>query len=325
MSGWSSIQSPQELHRHVLSRIWSCLSRSAASPIICVFNLVPLFELSDRPLSVFPRSLDSDIISMDRSADSTRLVEVQARARFVPCTCPPSPRSLQARIPSLEQRHGCRTSSFSAAHTADCLVLLRLRPEARCITKNTVPFWLHDAASEMTSFTSSRCDVALNKSGLVQCCVPSRPSEILCSDTRTFPCLCQPGLSWWGSQVEGPDLCSTCQPVAEDSQIPESRFSRRLVPSTFLAICGLFVRQLTRFPSRLSLALPSAWKTSCLHSKRFMHGRESCNALPLRSCKNQAPLLICSSSYKTTQSRMHLPHPMTSFCRFLRISHNISR
>ena len=50
------------------------------------------------------------------------------------------------------------------------------------------------------------------------------------------------------------------------SQISESRFSRRLVPSTFLAICGLFVRKLTRSPSRLSLALPSAWKTSCLHS-----------------------------------------------------------
>ena len=42
------------------------------------------------------------------------------------------------------------------------------------------------------------------------------------------------------------------------SQISESRFSRRLVPSTFLAICGLFVRKLSRSPSRLSLALPSA-------------------------------------------------------------------
>ena len=35
-------------------------------------DLVPLFELSDQPLSVFPRSLDSDIITMYRSADSPR-------------------------------------------------------------------------------------------------------------------------------------------------------------------------------------------------------------------------------------------------------------
>ena len=95
------------------------------------------------------------------------------------------------------------------------------------------------------------------------------------------------------------------------SQISESRFSRRLDPSTRLAICGLFVRKLTRPPSRLSLASPSAWKTSCLHSKRIMHGRESCDASPLRSCRNQAPLLICSW-YKTVQNSMHLPHPMTS-------------
>ena len=65
------------------------------------------------------------------------------------------------------------------------------------------------------------------------------------------------------------------QLVAEDPRRSQkSRFSRRLAPSTFLAICGLFVRKLTRSPSRVSLALPSAWKTSCLHSKRIMHGRE---------------------------------------------------
>ena len=52
------------------------------------------------------------------------------------------------------------------------------------------------------------------------------------------------------------------------SQISQSRLSPRLEPSTFLAICGLFVRKLTRSPSRLSLAFPSAWKTSGLHSKR---------------------------------------------------------
>ena len=83
------------------------------------------------------------------------------------------------------------------------------------------------------------------------------------------------------------------------SQMSESRFSRRLEPSTFLTICGLFVRKLTRSPSHLSLALPSAWKEG------IMHGRESCNELPLRSCMNQAPLLICSW-YKTVQNSMHL-------------------
>ena len=34
--GSASIQSPRELHRTVLLRIWSCLLRSTASPIICV-------------------------------------------------------------------------------------------------------------------------------------------------------------------------------------------------------------------------------------------------------------------------------------------------
>ena len=34
------------------------------------------------------------------------------------------------------------------------------------ITKSTISFWLLDTASEMTSFTPSRGDVALNKSGL---------------------------------------------------------------------------------------------------------------------------------------------------------------
>ena len=34
--GSASIQRPRELHRTVLLRIWSCFSRSAASPIICV-------------------------------------------------------------------------------------------------------------------------------------------------------------------------------------------------------------------------------------------------------------------------------------------------
>ena len=41
------------------------------------------------------------------------------------------PRTLQARMPSTEQRRGCRTSTFSAARTASCLALLRLLRGAR--------------------------------------------------------------------------------------------------------------------------------------------------------------------------------------------------
>ena len=67
-----------------------------------------------------------------------------------------------------------------------------------------------------------------------------------------------------------PTSPTCCRP----SQISASRFSRRLDPSTRLAVCGLFVRKLARPPSRLSLASLSAWKTSCRHSKRIMHGRE---------------------------------------------------
>ena len=39
-------------------------------------NFVPFFELLDQPLSVFPGGLDSDVITMDRSADSPRLFGV---------------------------------------------------------------------------------------------------------------------------------------------------------------------------------------------------------------------------------------------------------
>ena len=52
------------------------------------------------------------------------------------------------------------------------------------------------------------------------------------------------------------------------------------------------------------------------------HARESCDALPLRSCKNQAPLLICSWC-TTLQNSLHLPRPMASFGCLLRISHKI--
>ena len=84
-------------------------------------------------------------------------------------------------------------------------------------------------------------------------------------------------LQYLGGQVEWPGLFhSSTSPTCcrRPSQISESRSSRRLDPSTRLAICELFVRKLTRSPLRLSLASPSAWKTSCLHSKRIMHGRE---------------------------------------------------
>ena len=90
---------PRELQRAVLLMIWSCLFRSAA-PIICVKISYLSFNFLDQPLSVLPGALDSDVIIMDRSADSPRLFGVQARV------C----------IPSSEQRHGCRPSSFSAAH-----------------------------------------------------------------------------------------------------------------------------------------------------------------------------------------------------------------
>ena len=90
---------------------------------------------------------------------------------LVSCASRSPPRNLQARIPS-------------SPHIADCLVLRRLLREARCDysapgpllevrstdvkkkTKRNVPFWLLDAASEMTSFAPSRGDVALDKSGL---------------------------------------------------------------------------------------------------------------------------------------------------------------
>ena len=55
--GSASIQSARELHRTVLLRIWSCLSRSAAFSDHLRLNLVPFFELLDYPLSVFLEAL----------------------------------------------------------------------------------------------------------------------------------------------------------------------------------------------------------------------------------------------------------------------------
>ena len=63
--------------------------------------------------------LDSDVIIMDRSADSLAPLRSIGTSSLAPCASQSPPRSLQARIPSFEQRHGCRTNCFSAAHTAD--------------------------------------------------------------------------------------------------------------------------------------------------------------------------------------------------------------
>ena len=136
-------------------------------------------------------------------------------ASLVFCASQSPPRSLHACIPSFEQRHGCREGSLSPVHTADCLILLRLHPEARCRLcaspshgstlfarlspralslsgcLTLLPRWRASLPPEVTLHWTSRA--------WVQCCIPSRPSEILCSDTRTFPCSCPPSLSWWDS------------------------------------------------------------------------------------------------------------------------------
>ena len=228
------------------------------------------------------------------------------------------------------------------------------------ITKSTVPFWLLDAASEMTSFTPSTSDVALNKSGLgpvlysfanhrdlvfghsdVPLLVTAQPvlmgfsllsfqhwlmgtffvhrarlyvlhllltrlpnqdwiQPSSLTSSQYFPStICPPSLrrlrlfSSWEVKSTGLTFVSLAKCIRADvwptlpnccrgpSQISEPRLSGRLDPSTRLAIRGLFVRKSTRPPSSLSLSSPSAWNTSCLHSKRVMHGRESCDASPL--------------------------------------------
>ena len=94
----------------------------------------------------------------------------------------------------------------------------------------------------------------------------------------------------WASKVDGPGLCSTRQVhhggccCRRPSQISESRFSQCLDPSTRQAMCGLFVRKLTHPLFCLFPGSPIAWKTSCMHSKRIMHRRESFETSPLRSC-----------------------------------------
>ena len=108
-------------------------------------------------------------------------------------------------------------------------------------------------------------------------------------------------LQYLGCQVEGSDLRSSCHVHRGKAWSASPICCRRpsQISVQILTTVGAFqlsgnMRKLTRSPSHLSL------------------------------CKNQAPLLICSC-YKTAQDSMHLPHPMTSFGHFLRISHKISR
>ena len=91
------------------------------------------------------------------------------------------------------------------------------------------------------------------------------------------------------------------------SQISEPKSSRRLDPSTRLEICRLFVRKLTRSQSRLSLASPSKWKTSCMHSKRIMHGRELlCVAAEIVQEPDSSPDLLGASCGSATEFRADL-------------------
>ena len=113
--GSASIQSSRELHRTVLLGIW-LLVQIRGFPDHLRLNLVPFFELLDQPLSVFPGGLHSDVITMDRSGDSPPLRSLSTLS-LVPCASRSPPTSSLAPIPSFEQRHGYRTSSFSAAHT----------------------------------------------------------------------------------------------------------------------------------------------------------------------------------------------------------------
>ena len=112
---------------------------------------------------------------MNRSADFLQLFGVQARARLSPCGSRSPPRSLQTRIPSLSSVTGV-VQALSQQPTLP--TVLRLLPEALCrlcaspshgstlfarqSPRALSPFCLLDAASEMTSFTPSRGDVALN-------------------------------------------------------------------------------------------------------------------------------------------------------------------
>ena len=152
----------------MLLKIWSCLSRSAASPIICVL-------ISYLSLNFWIRHSASSLeVLTGTSSPWTEALIHRASSEYKHVLACPQRKPISSKKPpsshsQFEQRHGCRTNSFSTNHTVDCLVLLRLLPEATMetlrlalaekyahrtsITIRTVPFWLLDAASEMTSFT----------------------------------------------------------------------------------------------------------------------------------------------------------------------------
>ena len=101
-------------------------------------NCVPFFELLDQPLSVFPRGLDNNVITLDTSADSPRLFGAQARARLSPAQANLLLEASKLAFPVLSGVTGAVPPSPSG------------RPHLR-IEKSTVPFWLLDAASELHS------------------------------------------------------------------------------------------------------------------------------------------------------------------------------
>ena len=84
-------------------------------------DLVPLLELTDQPLSVFPGGLDSDVIAMDRSADSPRLFGEKARARMFPAQANLLQEASMLAFPSFEQRLQYKLSQQSTLPTAWCL------------------------------------------------------------------------------------------------------------------------------------------------------------------------------------------------------------
>ena len=142
--------------------------------------------------------------------------------------------------------------------------------------------------SEMTNLILSRGDVALNKSGLgplfffLRDPARSYVRTIGCS-LRVRPAFLEPVFfQHWLMGTFSYTACfftyaSPLHASSEQRLAPSlassQYFPSRIEFSSCLAICGPFVRKLTPSP-RLSLALPNVWKTSCLHSKRIMHGRE---------------------------------------------------
>ena len=85
-----------------------------------------------------------------------------------------------------------------------------------------------------------------------------------------------------GSEVEEAGLCSTRQVHHGE--------------------CNLLAENLTDLGVQILLTLVRG-RRQCLNPKRITHGMEGCDASPLRSCKNQAPLQSCSR-YRTAQKRV---------------------